>query len=248
MNEEKEYSSKPIFLEGRNGTGILLLHGWASPADEILPLAKYLNSFGYTVSAPLLRGHGTRPEDLLGVIWKDWLEDSQKALRELNKQTSRVFVGGISMGGDLAILLSEDESVKGILSLGAPIRFHFHGIGKIALFFMGHFKTYRKKYYPPWIANETRNRKVYSSYPVENVKEVIRLAEATEKFLPRVTKPILIFQSGSDFLVSRRTPRIIFNRVGSQSKEIYWVKDGQHVFVENRKVWEKIAEFIKNIK
>jgi len=245
MEENNIYKGESFFLKGDNEVGILLLHGWASLPEELLPLAAYLNSFGYTVSAPLLRGHGTRPEDLLNVVWKDWFDDSRKALSDLKNQTSRVFVGGISMGGDLAMLLAEDESVRGVLSLGAPIRFHFHRIGKIALFFMGLFKTYRKKYYPPWVGKETRNRKVYPAYPVENVKEVIRLAEATEKFLPKVTKPIFIAQSRSDFLLSKRTPKIIFNSVSSDSKEIYWVKDGQHVFVENQKVWEKIREFIE---
>ncbi|MCX6766776.1 MAG: alpha/beta fold hydrolase [Candidatus Moranbacteria bacterium] len=247
MDEEKKYSSKPIFLKGCNETGVLLLHGWASPPDELLLLAKYLNSFGYTVSAPLLRGHWAKPEDLLGVTWKDWFEDSQKALDELKKQNSQVFVGGISMGGDLAMLLSEDESVKGIIALGAPIRFHFHTLAKAGLFFMGLFKTYRKKYYPPWVGKETRNRKVYSFYPVENVKEVIRMVEATEKFLPHITKPILIVQSSSDFLVSNRTPRLIFGGVKSKTKEIFWMKDAFHVFVENRKVWEKIKEFVEKI-
>lgn len=247
MDEEKEYHGKPIFLEGRNEIGVLLLHGWAAPPDEMRPLAKYLNSFGYTVSAPLLRGHWTKPEDLLGVVWKDWLEDSRKALEDLKKQTSRVFVGGISMGGDLAILLSDDESVAGIISLGSPIRFHFHTLAKVGLFFMGLFKTYRKKYYPPWVGKETKSRKVYSFYPVENVKEVIRLAEATEKFLSRVTEPILIFQASADFLLSKCSAKIIFKRVGSKTKEIYWVKDGQHVFVEDRKIWEKIREFIEKI-
>jgi len=240
------YNNKPFFLEGTNEIGILLLHGWSSLPDELLLLAKYLNSSGYTVSVPLLRGHGTKPADLLGVTWKDWFEDSQKALEDLKKSCPKIFVGGISMGGNLAMLLSEDESIVGIISLGSPIRFHFHTFAKVGLFFMGLFKTYRKKYYPPWVQKKERHRKVYSSYPVKNVKEVIRMVETTEKFLPHITKPILIAQSSSDFLVSNRTPKLIESGVQSKIKEIFWIEDAFHVFVENREVWKKIREFIES--
>lgn len=227
--------------------GVLLLHGWSSPPDELRSLAEYLNSLGYTVSAPLLTGHGTKPEDLLGVTWRDWFEDSRKALDDLKKYSSQIFVGGISMGGNLAMLLSEDESVVGIISMGTPIRFHFHILAKLGLFLMGLGKTYRKKYYPPWVRKKMGNRKVYQYYHIESAKEVLKLVEYSKKFLPRIKKPVLIMQSTSDFLVTRKSPQIIFDSVGSRTKEIFWLKDAFHVFVENRKVWEKIREFIKNI-
>jgi carboxylesterase len=248
MNE-KDYKGASFLLEG-NSIGILLLHGWSSPPDEFLSLAKYLNSFGYTVSAPLLRGHGTKPEDLLGVTWQDWLKDSQKALAELKKQNLRIFVGGISMGGNLAMLLSQDESIAGIITMGASVRFRFQILVKISLFFMGLTKTYRRKYYPPWVRKRMGNRNVYSYYPIESAKEVIRLAEYTKKNLERIEKPILIMQSTSDHLVSRKSPRTIYRGVKSQIKEIFWAENAYHVFIngENKeRVFDKIKEFITRI-
>ena len=244
MIEDKIGISRPFLLKGDNEVGILLLHGWTSPPDEFLPLAKYLNSFGYTVSAPLLRGHGTRPEDLDCVRWKDWLEDARRAFRELEKKSSKIFIGGISMGGDLAMHLSEEKAVAGIISLGSAIKYKLHPLVKIALFFMGLTKKYRKKYYPPWVRKKMGNRKVYMYYPIESAKEVVRLADATRAILPQITKPILIMQSTSDHMVSKKSPQMIAGGVNSKIKEIYWVKDGYHVFVENKSTWEKIGEFI----
>jgi carboxylesterase len=240
----KIIKSNPFFLKGSNGIGILLLHGWTSPPDEMRPLAEYLNSFGYTASAPLLRGHGTKPEDLFGVTWQDWLEDGRKALADLEKTCSNIFVGGISMGGDLAMLLAEEKNVSGIISLGAPIRFRFHLLGKAALFLLGFCKTYRKKYYPPRVRKKMGNRKVYPYYPVESAKEVVRLAEYTEKNLACVKKPILIMQSTNDHMVSKKSPGIVFRDVKSKVKEIYWVENGYHIFVDKEGVWEKIRDFI----
>ncbi len=246
--EEGRTKTGPIWLKGDSKIGILLFHGWTSPPDELLPLAKYLNSLGYTVYAPLLRGHGTEPEDLKGIIWQDWLKDSQDALDELKKQTSRIFVGGISMGGDLAILLSEDESVVGILSLGTPIWFHLNCFTKAVLFFMGMVKTYRKKYFPPWIRKKRGIRPAYPYYPVNSAKEIMRLAEATEKFLPKVAKPILIMQTKNDYMVSRKSPEMIYDGVKSKIKEIFWIENAYHVFVDDKKVHERIAEFISKVR
>jgi len=243
---EKAYNGKSIFLKGSNKGGILLLHGWSSYTDEFLPLAKYLNSFGYTVSAPFLRGHGTKPEDLFGVTWEDWLEDAKNELWKLEKYSSKIFIGGISMGGDLAMQLCEEKSVAGVISLGGAVRYKFHPLVKIVLFFMGMTKTNRKKYYPSWARRKMGNRKVYPSYPVESAKEVVRLADATRAILSRITKPILVMQSTTDHLVSKKSPQMIFDGVRSKIKKIHWVKDGYHVFVEDRKVWKEIVDFIKS--
>jgi carboxylesterase len=247
MKENEIETNGPFFLEGGNGTGILLLHGWSSYTDELFPLAKYLNSFGYTISVPFLRGHGTRPEDLVGITWKDWLKDTKKELRKLEGNSSKIFVGGISMGGDLAMIISEEKSIAGVIPLGTAVRYKFHPLVKITLFFMGLTKKYRKKYYPPWARKKMGNRKVYMYYPIESAKEVVRLADATRAILPQVTKPILIIQSTTDHLVSKKSPQIIFDGVSSKIKEIYWVKDGYHVFAGDRNVWEKIREFIEKI-
>jgi len=247
MDENKTDQSGSFFLKGESNTGFLLLHGWCSFADEFLPLAEYLNSFGYTVSAPLLRGHGTKPEDLDGVCWEDWLEDARKNLRELEKAASKIFICGISMGGDLALHLSEEKSVAGVILLGSAVRYKLHPLVKIALFFMGLTKKYRRKYYPPWVRRKMGSRKVYTYYPIESAKEAVRLAEAAREILPRITKPILITQSTTDHLISKKSPRMIYEDVKSKVKEIFWIEDVYHVFVRERKVWEKIREFISRI-
>ncbi|MFA5926301.1 MAG: alpha/beta fold hydrolase [Parcubacteria group bacterium] len=245
--EKNEHIGKAFFLQGTNGVGVLLLHGWTSPPDELLPLAKYLNSSGYSVSGPLLLGHGSRPEDLQHVKWKDWLSQGRQELEKLKRHSEKVFIGGISMGGDLALLLSRDESVAGVITMGAAVKYRLHYLAKLALFFMGLTKKYRRKYYPPWVRKEMGDRKVYMYYPIESAKEVVRLSEATRKFLPRVIKPILIMQSTSDHMVSKESPQIIFDDTESKKKEIFWIKNAYHVFAQKKEVWEKIGDFIQEI-
>jgi len=112
---------------------------------------------------------------------------------------------------------------------------------------MGLTKTYRKKYHPPWVRKKMGKRKVYPYYPIESAKTVVELAEETRKFLPRIEKPILIMQSTTDHMVSKKSPRIIFENVKSKIKEIFWVENVYHVFVREPKVWEKIYNFIAKV-
>jgi len=245
--DKKIDNNKPFLLRGDSETGVLLLHGWTSPAGELRPMADFLNSLGYSVYVPLLRGHGTCPEDLLGVKWQDWFEDAEKALEELKKCSSSIFVSGISMGGNLAMMLAEDESVAGIMPMGASVKYKFHSVDKLVLVFMALTKVYRKKYYPPWVRKKMGKRDVYPHYPVESAREIMRLADATRKFLPEITKPILIMQSDADHMVSKKSPQIIFDGVKSKTKEIFWVKGAYHVFAQERKVWEKIGEFVSRV-
>jgi carboxylesterase len=247
MAKEAE-KNRTMYLKGSKEIGILLLHGWTSPPDELFPMARYLNSLGYTVSVPLLRGHGTRPEDLECVKWTDWLAQSRDELKKLEKSCKNIFVGGISMGGDLAIMLSGEKSISGTIAMGAAIRFKFHYLAKMALFAMGLTKKYRKKYYPPWLRKKMAHRKVYLYYPIESAKEVVRLTEHVKENLPMLTRPILIMQSTTDHMVSRKSPQIIFDGVKSKVKEIFWIKNAYHVFVEKKEVWEKVGEFMQKAK
>lgn len=63
----KEELVKPFSLQGGN-IGILLIHGFTACPIDLKPLGEILNSFGYTVYAPLLAGHGRTPEEMRGDI------------------------------------------------------------------------------------------------------------------------------------------------------------------------------------
>ncbi len=185
------------------------------------------------------------------VIWQDWLEDSKQALVEIKKHAAKVFVGGVSMGGNLAMLLSEEPGVEGILSLGTPIKFRFHRLGKAALFLMGLTKKYRRKYYPKWVRRKMGKRVSYPYYPIASAKEVVKLTELTRKNLNQITKSILIMQSSADHMASKKSPDIIYQNVKSKIKEIVWLEDVYHVFIAvdgKEKVFEKISEFVNRIK
>ncbi|MBI9043898.1 MAG: hypothetical protein JEZ06_05400 [Anaerolineaceae bacterium] len=59
-----------VFFWEAGATGV----GFTVTAAEIHFVAEKIHTQGYTVTAPLLPGHGTKPEDLNNIHWQAWIE------------------------------------------------------------------------------------------------------------------------------------------------------------------------------
>lgn len=105
------------------GTAVLLLHGFTGTPWEVLPLAESLAERGYAVRVPRLPGHGTTPEAMAFVTWRDW---EAHALAELDALAGaeQVVVGGLSMGGLLAmrLALKRPRRVAGLVLLAPAVK------------------------------------------------------------------------------------------------------------------------------
>ncbi len=107
--------AKPGFAEhtrafegGSGELGVLLCHGFTgSPGGSLRPWAEHLVEAGFRVRLPLLPGHGTTWEQLNETSWTDWYATVETAFRLLRQECRAVFIGGLSMGGSLALRLAE---------------------------------------------------------------------------------------------------------------------------------------------
>lgn len=97
-------------------TGILLLHGLCGTPAELRFVANSLARQGYTVHCPILAGHGGSETLLEASSWTDWYDSAAKALDEIRAECDTVFVGGLSTGAILALLLAarRPDDVKGL--------------------------------------------------------------------------------------------------------------------------------------
>ena len=98
--EEIAFTNKPFYFAGVNNRAVLLVHGWTSTSYEVRRLGRYLNESGYTVSAPMLRGHGTVPKSLEDVSFLDWLSDLEGECQALKKEHTQVYIAGTSIGAN----------------------------------------------------------------------------------------------------------------------------------------------------
>lgn len=102
--------AEPISHVAADGApGVLMLHGFTGNPSSIRPLAEAFVDAGYHVEAPLLAGHGTHVDDMLVTGWADWRADVDAAFERLRGRADRIVVGGLSMGGALALSLALDH-------------------------------------------------------------------------------------------------------------------------------------------
>ena len=68
------------FFHGNNGKAVLLIHGITSGAVQMVPMAKFLNDYGYSVWCVNLAGHGTFPQELLHTSCEDFIAKAENIL------------------------------------------------------------------------------------------------------------------------------------------------------------------------
>jgi carboxylesterase len=123
---KKEFTEKlkGISLPPGVKVGALLLHGLTGMPNEMRSLEKALKPLGCDVAVPMLAGHGEGSKALLKTGWKDWVDGARQALNELSQRCDQVYVGGLSMGGLIPVILAvENPKVCGIASLSPTIKY-----------------------------------------------------------------------------------------------------------------------------
>lgn len=248
--EDRELIKRPFYFPGDSGKAVLLLHGWSTTPYEIRRLGMFLNESGYTVYAPMLSGHGTKPSDLESVVYQDWISDAQGALDELKKSYDQVYVGGTSMGANLTMQIAKkNRDIAGLILMATPYRLKFEELAKFIVMIMGKFKKYHKKFYPPTFgASTTITRLIsYQEYPIQNALELEKLVRLSRKNLDKITQPCLILQSAHDHIVTRGSLKKIYYKIGSKIKRKKYIQKAYHTFIsdiKNEHVFEDILNFL----
>lgn len=257
--EERHLVNQPFFFlsteqagKGTNCKGVLLVHGWTSTPYEVRRLGKFLNENGYTAFGIQLTGHGTVPKDLENVKWQQWLQDVERGYAELKKTCDKVYIGGTSIGGDLALIFAQQQKdIAGLVIMATPYEMRHE---KLGLFFIKLLlklkKKYRKKFYPPTFGLSTTITRLisYQTYPVSSVLEAFDVVKEMRKNISAVTQPALIMQSTHDHIVKKNSMENIYEKISSTSKKKKYVHKAYHTFIsdiKNEHVFEDILNFLK---
>ena len=102
--------------------GVLVVHGFTGNPGSMRSLAQAFAAEGYTVSLPLLPGHGTSVEEMLETSWDDWAGAAEAAYAELAGRVDKVVVAGLSMGGTLTCwLAAAHPEIAGIVCVNPAV-------------------------------------------------------------------------------------------------------------------------------
>ncbi len=241
--------SEPVFKK-QSKNGILMLHGFTASPYEFLEFSKEFDSDGFTLSIPLLRGHGKNVDDLNKCKWYQWFEDTKKALFELRKHCKRVFVIGQSMGGTLALHLAAHYQVEGVVLLAPGLFLKQKGSSLLPL--VSPFKKYFEKKDGPDIKNDISRAKAVSfdKTPIKGIIELKHLFFHVEKDLPEVYAPVLLFHSQEDHVIDYRSSEHIYKNISSKNKRILTLNNSYHVLtLDNEKniIKKEIKTFLSGL-
>ena len=212
-------------------SGVLLIHGFTATTAEVRPFAHLLNQTGYTISAPLLPGHGTTPEDMNRCKWQDWARAAEEALTVLSGKCEQVFIAGESMGALLALYLaSQHPAVRG-LAIFAP-----------ALIVPG---LRRARYVAPFIKYRTKSGadkddglpwQGYMVTPLRAAVQLYAFQKTVKSLLPSISIPAIIIQGCLDRTIDPRSSEMVYDLINSQQKELHWLEKSTHCIILDKEL------------
>jgi carboxylesterase len=236
-------------LTGGRRIGVLLSHGFSGQPASMKPWGEALAEQGYAVEVPRLPGHGTTWQELNTLTWADWYAELTAAFDRLVAANDAVVVGGLSMGGTLALRLAVDraDEVAGVIVVNPAVATKRFDVKLLPV-----MKHLVKSF--PGIANDIKKPGVeehgYTRTPLKAIHSLIRAWPALAADLPKVTAPVLYFRSTEDHVVDDASEPIITGTISSTDVTIVRLEDSYHVAtIDNdaERIYEESAAFIDRV-
>lgn len=246
MEQNVMAGAEPFRFEGSE-VGVLVSHGFTGTTQSVRPLGEALAAAGLTVAGPRLAGHGTSMEDMSRTTASDWISSVEEDLAWLEVSCEIVFFAGLSMGGTLALYFAamRPDLIKGIIPINACVSLANPDLARL-VFLPGAPPTV------PGVGSDIKKEGieelVYPEVPVPPVKEFMALMRVTDDLLPTIECPALILQSLEDHVVPPENGPRIYEKIGSEDKELARLEDSYHVATLDNDapfIAERAVEFIR---
>ncbi|MBY8999453.1 MAG: alpha/beta hydrolase [Candidatus Heimdallarchaeota archaeon] len=227
---------------------VILIHGFGASATETRPLGEFLVSQGYDVKGILLKGHGTKPEDMDKVTWDEWMNNIQEAYNKFNSKYTNIFIGGISMGGALALYSTTKMKFKAVFTINAY--YHLSKPLSFVAWFFSLFGTHRQR-------NEERVKWYVEnnlfSYPEDSMtaaRQLYKMLSELHKEVKNIVIPVLIIQSKEDKTSKPEGADELYLDLETE-KELVLLQKGDHILTvdpNRQEAFDRILLFLEKVK
>ncbi len=238
--------------KGNEEVAVLLIHGFTGTPNEMdYSARKIYQETNYTIYIPRLPGHGTSTSDFRQSSARDWLRKTYDSYINLKSEYKTVSVGGLSLGGLLAILTASHFQVEKLFLIAAALYTH----NKLLPF------THIIKHLVPVMKNELAQDpskydtedelKIYHNYWKNHytfqTAELHKLMRMSKKKLNTIKSDTLILSSETDEQVPMKAAYMIKKKLSSQNKRLILFNNSPHVIndgPEKESCADHIIEFL----
>ncbi|MCU0661434.1 MAG: alpha/beta fold hydrolase [Myxococcota bacterium] len=231
--------------------GVLALHDFASSPAALFPLLERLSSQGIPFAAPTFSGHGTRPQDMIGVTSRDWFVDARAALVSLLETSEHVVVVGFGMGALVGLELAarHPDLCAGVCSVGAPFKLK----DPRARFASTAAEAAKYTHTPAGLMAEERPPKLkgYTRFPTATFAELYEYIQESLDNASLVHTPLRIIQAKDDRIVVPVSANVLYETVRSVRRELVWLEKGGHDLLggpSEATALEAVMEFISEFR
>lgn len=207
-----------IETASKSKVSILMIHGFTGSVASIAPWVKTMAAFGFSVSAPLLPGHGTSWQQLNKTKWSDWFNCVEQEFKKLRGQSNQVFVAGFSMGGSLALRLAQiyGKDIAGLILINPSIedkRLIQRFVPILQFFLPRSSRSARKNGTDVAAPNPPKHS--YGVIPLKALASLQKLWKLVQANLYLINQPIMIGISPQDHVVNPNSKITLLSHINS---------------------------------
>lgn len=243
----KIVQSKPFTFEAGK-RAVLLLHGFTGNTADVRMLGRFLEKRGYTCHAPLYKGHGVPPEELVQSGPEDWWNDVITGYNYLKSQGhEEIAVAGLSLGGVFSLKLGYTVPIKGIVPMCAPMYIKSEEVMYKGILQYAREYKQREGKSAQQIEKEMEE---YQQTPMKTLKALQNLISDVRANVDMIYSPTFVVQARHDHMINTNSANIIYNEVESVFKEIKWYEQSGHVITldkERDQLHEDIYQFLEKL-
>ncbi len=240
--------AEPFQADGGD-VAVLLVHGFTGTPQSLRDWAEHHAAAGLTVRLPRLPGHGTTWQELNRTRWPDWYAAAERELLDLAASGHRVVVGGLSMGGALALRLAQEhpDLVAGLVLVNPAVLVEDRRLAALPV--LRHLVPSF-----PAIGNDIRKQGpvelAYDRTPLHAAWSLLQLLAAVRADLPRVVSPLLVLHSPQDHVVPPSSTAAVLSGVSTTDLTDVALPDSYHVATLDHDaptVFERSLGFVERV-
>ncbi len=217
------------FLRENGEHAVLLIHGFTGSIAHMRMLADGLYEKGFTVQGINLPGHAKNLEEMKKTGWQDWLGAARGALNGLKAQYRYASVMGLSMGGVISLILSEEGIPHAAVSISAPMAVQNKLMPFARILAPLSPVTTWGEPGPAEALKDPAYDLGYGGFPTKCAADLARLIRMARENLGKITCPLLCVQSHGDDTIAPGSADVILSGISSQMKKMLWLDEVPHV-------------------